>query len=145
MKFRLIEHHKHMLGDRVRLEIYREAIRKVVKDGDIVVDIGTGSGSILNSVRCIQSKHRGSVQWQAGQCGRTHRTARRNRPRTLPVQLQRQLGQGDRWSGLLVNRERSSQYRLCRLGQEGHVAVQRVARWFTGPLANAGFLVCVPP
>ncbi len=44
MKFSLIEYHKHMLGDRVRLEAYREAIKLVVKQGDIVVDIGTGTG-----------------------------------------------------------------------------------------------------
>ena len=33
-----------MIQDKVRCESYQKAIHQVVKKGDIVVDIGTGSG-----------------------------------------------------------------------------------------------------
>jgi len=33
-----------MLGDQVRMEAYRKGIHEVVKEGDVVADIGTGSG-----------------------------------------------------------------------------------------------------
>jgi ubiquinone/menaquinone biosynthesis C-methylase UbiE len=36
--------HVSMLGDRVRMDGYQDAIRKVVRTGDVVADIGTGSG-----------------------------------------------------------------------------------------------------
>jgi len=36
--------HQIILADRVRLEAYRSAIFEVVKKGDVVVDLGTGSG-----------------------------------------------------------------------------------------------------
>ena len=35
-----------MLGDHVRMEAYKKAIHEVVKQGDVVADIGTGSGCI---------------------------------------------------------------------------------------------------
>ena len=36
--------HRRMLADRVRMTAYQKAIREIVKDGDVVADIGTGSG-----------------------------------------------------------------------------------------------------
>ncbi len=37
-------HHLKMLGDEPRMSAYRQAIHQTVKPGDVVVDIGTGSG-----------------------------------------------------------------------------------------------------
>ncbi|MDI6840882.1 MAG: 50S ribosomal protein L11 methyltransferase [bacterium] len=36
--------HKVIIEDKVRCEAYQKAIRQVVKNGNIVADIGTGSG-----------------------------------------------------------------------------------------------------
>jgi SAM-dependent methyltransferase len=36
--------HLLMLGDRVRMDAYRRAIHEVVRPGDVVADVGTGSG-----------------------------------------------------------------------------------------------------
>ncbi len=41
---RWIHSHRIMLSDKVRVEAYRKAIFEVIKPGDVVVDIGTGSG-----------------------------------------------------------------------------------------------------
>lgn len=37
-----------MLGDHVRMEAYKRAIHEVVKQGDVVADIGTGSGILAS-------------------------------------------------------------------------------------------------
>ena len=42
--FERVCHHKSMLGDQVRMKAYKKAIHEVVKKGDVVADIGTGSG-----------------------------------------------------------------------------------------------------
>jgi SAM-dependent methyltransferase len=39
-----IEEHRYLISDRVCQDTYREAIFKTVKPGDVVVDLGTGSG-----------------------------------------------------------------------------------------------------
>jgi len=42
--FERVFQHKTMLGDEVRMDAYRKGIQEVVKEGDVVADIGTGSG-----------------------------------------------------------------------------------------------------
>jgi type I protein arginine methyltransferase len=38
------EHYYHMLNDKLRMDAYHKAINKQVKPGDIVVDLGSGTG-----------------------------------------------------------------------------------------------------
>jgi len=42
--FDRIFNHGRMIGDQIRLSLYQKAIRETVSRGDVVVDIGTGSG-----------------------------------------------------------------------------------------------------
>lgn len=42
--FRRLFNHEPMIADRVRMEAYRKAIQETVRKGDVVADIGTGSG-----------------------------------------------------------------------------------------------------
>lgn len=44
LDYERITHHKSMMNDRVRIEQYRKAIEEIVKPGDIVVDMGAGTG-----------------------------------------------------------------------------------------------------
>jgi protein arginine N-methyltransferase 1 len=39
-----IADHQRMVADRIRVEAYRQAIHAVVRPGDVVVDVGTGTG-----------------------------------------------------------------------------------------------------
>ena len=44
-------HHRQLLDDRVRTTAFVRAIRKVVKRGDVVVDLGTGTGLLAIEAR----------------------------------------------------------------------------------------------
>jgi len=46
--------HEIMLADKVRMDAYHKAIQKYVKKGDVVIDLGTGSG-ILSFFASLQS------------------------------------------------------------------------------------------
>lgn len=38
--------HRDMLADELRLQAYRQALQRVVKDGDVVIDAGSGTGAL---------------------------------------------------------------------------------------------------
>lgn len=47
----VVDEHRHYLSDRVRLDAFRTAIQQMVKPGDVVVDLGSGTG-ILGFFAC---------------------------------------------------------------------------------------------
>ena len=51
--FDFLSIHREMLADTVRVNAYKEAIRHVVKHGDTVVDVGTGTGIL--AVLCAKA------------------------------------------------------------------------------------------
>ncbi len=54
LDYERVSHHRSMMSDRVRIEQYRRAIEETVKPGDIVVDLGTGTGILsLIASKCL--------------------------------------------------------------------------------------------
>ena len=51
----LMGHHRHLLDDRVRTQAFRRAIARAVAPGDVVADLGTGTG-----VLAIEARRRGA-------------------------------------------------------------------------------------
>jgi precorrin-6B methylase 2 len=47
----LVGHHRHLLDDRVRTRAFLRAIAKVVRPGDVVADLGTGTGVLAIAAR----------------------------------------------------------------------------------------------
>jgi predicted RNA methylase len=47
----LLDYHARMLRDRVHVAAYRDALMKLVRPGDVVIDLGTGTG-ILACFAC---------------------------------------------------------------------------------------------
>ena len=50
----ILDEHRQYLSDETRLGLFRKAIHKVVRPGDVVVDLGCGTGIL------------GMLAWQAG-------------------------------------------------------------------------------
>lgn len=53
----LLDYHRRMLDDALRLEAFRGAIAAVVRPGDVVVDVGTGTG-VLACFACAAGARR---------------------------------------------------------------------------------------
>ena len=50
----ILDEHRHCLADRVRVSRYAAAVREVVRPGDVVLDLGSGTGIL------------GLFAWRAG-------------------------------------------------------------------------------
>ncbi len=75
---RVIDEHRHYLRDRPRVSAYERAIREVVKSGDVVVDLASGTG-ILGLLACRTGAGRVYAIEQGGIAGLARQIARANR------------------------------------------------------------------
>jgi predicted RNA methylase len=57
MTLETIEYHHTMLADKLRMQSYLQAILKAVRPGDVVLDIGSGTG-ILAYFACMAGARR---------------------------------------------------------------------------------------
>ena len=69
--------HQFILADRVRLDAYRRAIFEVVKKGDVVADLGTGSGILAlfaasAGAKRVYAIEQGDIIEQAKQVARSN-------------------------------------------------------------------------
>ncbi len=53
----LVGHHRHLLDDEVRTRAFLDAIARVVKSGDTVADLGTGTGVLAIAARRAGARH----------------------------------------------------------------------------------------
>jgi hypothetical protein len=98
MRFRVIDYHRELLADETRTNAYRDAILRVVRPGDVVVDLGCGSG-ILSFFAC--------------QAGASHVYAiDSTRAADIAAFLAKRLGFGDR---VTVLRKESHEVELPQL------------------------------
>lgn len=58
----LLSNHRVLLADRIRMAAYREAIHAVVKPGDIVADLGTGTGVLAIEALTAGAAHVHAVE-----------------------------------------------------------------------------------
>lgn len=91
----LLEYHRALLADEVRTNAYRDAIRAAVKPGDVVLDLGSGSG-ILALFACEAGARRVYAIEQSASAG-------------VAAFLARHLGFSDR---ITVIRKHSSEVEL---------------------------------
>ena len=57
MSTALLDYHRRMVTDRVRMDAWQKAIAQAVKPGDVVVDIGAGTG-VLSFLACAAGARR---------------------------------------------------------------------------------------
>jgi len=74
---RVIDEHRHYLRDRHRVSAYERAIREVVRPGDVVVDLASGTG-ILGMLACRAGAARVYAIEEGGIAGLARQIARAN-------------------------------------------------------------------